>query len=106
MRKHHLKQASRVLFVLVVMLILDSRTAAAQQLYAQLSGTVVDHTGVVVPDAKLTITNTTTGVSLSTETDQEGRFSLTVAPGVYDIRVEVSGFAVMILRSVPVNANG
>lgn len=59
-----------------------------------ISGTVVDATGAVVPEAKVTITDAAKGAIVrQTNTDESGRFeALDVEPGRYTINVEKSGF--------------
>jgi hypothetical protein len=58
-----------------------------------IQGTVTDQTGAVVPNAKVVIRNTATGLERTTATDDNGLF---VAPlldvGVYQIAASASGF--------------
>lgn len=64
-----------------------------QVLYGSLVGTVEDPSGAVVPRATINITNTQTGLTRQTETDDAGRFSiLNLLPGIYDMNVIASGF--------------
>jgi len=50
-----------------------TQPAYADNLYASIRGTVVDPTGAVVPDAKLTATNVATGLSYSTTWRDSGQ---------------------------------
>jgi len=66
-------------------------------LYAQalsgITGTVTDATGAVVPNAKVTITNTATQVASHTTTSSSGTYTVTdLIPGNYTVQVEVAGF--------------
>src|SRR5882757_4517762 len=61
---------------------------------AQISGTVVDPQGAVVPGAKVTATNQATGVPRSVNTTSTGNYVLpNLAPGTYDVKVEAKGFS-------------
>ena len=70
-----------------------TQPAYADNLYASIRGTVVDPTGAVVPDAKLTATNVATGLSYSTTSGKDGLFALLQLPiGDYGVEVEKAGF--------------
>jgi Carboxypeptidase regulatory-like domain len=74
---------------------------------ATLSGTVRDTSGAVVPNAKITLTNSGTGPSRTTATDDEGRYSLTdVEPGTYELRAEHRGFKVAVQQGVVLAVGG
>jgi hypothetical protein len=61
---------------------------------AQISGTVVDPQGAVVPGAKVTATNSATGVQRSVNTTSTGNYTIpNLAPGTYSVKVEAKGFA-------------
>ena len=65
----------RRLFVLTAVAILGaSAPAFAQFETATVVGTVRDSSGAVVPDAKVTLTNTQTGVSAERQSDANGNF--------------------------------
>ncbi len=72
--------------------------AAAAPVIAQIGGAtlmvrVVDQARAVVPGATVTVTAVGTGVSRTTVTGSEGTFAFPgLLPGVYRVRVEVSGF--------------
>src|SRR6266851_4107906 len=56
-------------------------------------GSVTDASGAVVPNARISITNTRTGVQAAATTDALGAYSFTfLAPGTYQVEAEVSGF--------------
>ena len=57
-------------------------------------GTVTDPSGAVVPNAKITITNTGTGVAKVTETTGAGDYAVPdLVPGPYRVDVEATGFS-------------
>src|SRR5262249_9182454 len=67
--------------------------ARAQAVNATLLGTVTDTTGGVVGSAKVTITETNTGVARSTQTNESGNYTFPdLAPGTYTVAIELSGF--------------
>lgn len=68
-----------------------------------LSGTVTDPSDSSVPGAKVTLTNTETGTTFEAVSDDRGeyRFPL-LPPGVYDIKVEKSGFAIQSRKGITV----
>jgi hypothetical protein len=77
-------------FAIVAML--GFATAAFAQT-AQLTGTVTDKSGAVVPDAKITATNVATGVARSATTNASGNYLITaLLPGNYQITTGASGF--------------
>src|SRR5581483_9426647 len=84
------------LFVVIALLSLVVRTESvrAQSLVSgDVTGTVSDPQGRVVPNATVTLTNTGTQQSQNTTTNAEGvyRFSL-LPPGQYSVKVEAQGF--------------
>src|ERR1700691_5907382 len=78
---------------LVCGMVIWTTPAHADNLYASIRGTVVDPTGAVVPDAKLTATNLATGLSYSATSSSDGLFAFLQLPiGDYSVRVERTGF--------------
>lgn len=58
------------------------------------AGQVTDPQGAVVPGVRITITNPTTGQSLSTTSNDQGRYVIVnVPPATYDIAATKTGFA-------------
>ncbi len=82
-----------VVLLLTVALGVFSIPANADNLYASIRGTVTDSTGAEVAGAKLTATNTATGISYNTTSSKDGIFDfLQVAIGDYTVRAEQTGF--------------
>jgi hypothetical protein len=70
----------------------------------QIAGTVYDPNQAVVPDAKVTIKNSQTGVTRQINTNETGQFrAVLLDAGVYDVTVEKSGFAQAVLTGVILN---
>ncbi len=67
---------------------------AFAQFTGALSGTVLDPSGSVVPDATLQLINSSTGVTLRTESDTRGQYHFnSLAPGPYKLIVQMKGFS-------------
>ena len=67
----------------------------AQQDTGNISGTVTDQRGAVIPGADVTITNERTGLKRTTSTKSSGSFSVSVLPvGSYLVRIEAKGFKI------------
>lgn len=61
--------------------------------HVNFEGVVADANGNVIADARVIARQANTGAERSIKTNQEGRYRLTtLAPGVYELRVEASGF--------------
>ncbi|MGD0507909.1 MAG: TonB-dependent receptor [Terriglobales bacterium] len=76
---------------LLLLLFCFHRLAVAQT--ASISGTVMDATAAVVPQAKVTARNLATNASRGTATDGSGSYRITsLVPGVYDVIIERPGF--------------
>src|SRR3989442_7099642 len=61
---------------------------------AQLSGTILDPNGAVVPGATVTLRSDTTGVEQSTTTDASGQYAFLLVPaGPYNPTLAAAGFS-------------
>ena len=70
---------------------------------ATVVGTVKDVSGAVVPGAKVTLTNTQTGVTLERTCDANGNFEFfTVRIGPYVVTAEKAGFSIALVDNVQV----
>src|SRR5690349_5133251 len=73
-------------------------TASASSAFAQASttatvrGHVEDSSGAVLPGATITLINQGTKAMTTAVTDDRGQYLLSVFPGSYDLKVELSGF--------------
>ena len=69
-------------------------------------GTVTDPSGAAVPSAKITITNTETGLVRSTTTNTTGSYAAReLAIGHYNVRVEAPGFKAYERTGITLNVN-
>ena len=84
-----------VVSVLLVVLAAGSCRTNAQlaTTTANLSGTVSDPGGALIPQAKVTLTSPETGVSRESVTNESGRYSFNqLPPGTYKLAVRMDGF--------------
>src|SRR5438552_16065723 len=81
-----------LLLLLICLLTLGS-LAPAQTETATLSGTIMDHTGAVVADAQILVTNSDTNTSIATTTNKSGVYVVSsLKPGRYRLTVTKQGF--------------
>src|SRR5262245_40837745 len=67
--------------------------AQASSSTAELRGQVIDPTGAVVPNAKLTLTDIVKGISRTATSDGQGNYVfLGLLPSFYDLKVEAQSF--------------
>lgn len=84
---------SAIAIVMMLCLVL-SPTARAQNVYAAIHGTVTDSSGAVVPNASVTVVNTSTNISTKTSTDAKGYyiFPQLQIGGPYSVTIIATGF--------------
>jgi len=79
--------------ILAASLILLSTLASAQSNNGRILGTVTDQTGAVLPNAKVTITDTERGISRTLSTNEVGEYvASNLQPGLYKITGEAANF--------------
>ena len=67
--------------------------AGAQSATGSIEGSIVDQTGAVMPGVTVTAVQSTTGLTRTTVSDENGLFRLLLLPvGVYDVTADLSGF--------------
>jgi hypothetical protein len=85
----HLRQMCAISALLLIF----SVCGLAQTLTATLVGSVTDSSGGTIANAKVTITETNTNVSRSTQTNESGNYIFpNLPPGTYTVVVELAGF--------------
>lgn len=93
----------RLWLALAVMgsLLLASVAANAQSYTGSISGTVTDTSGAVVPDAKITLTNTATKVTRTATSGASGVYNFAaLPPGEYKLAVEAKNFGKQEKRAI------
>src|SRR5262249_48781475 len=99
------KQIRRLAEILCVLTLL-AVCLPAQTVSSSLQGTVVDPANAVVPNAPITLTDTSTGAIRSAVTDATGLFRfLNLAPGTYSLTVKATGFKQFTQNNIVVAAN-
>src|SRR5712691_4703267 len=69
--------------------------------FATITGRVLDPKGAAVLDVNVVATNTETGITRTTKTTSDGLYRFdNLAPGIYDVTLEVSGFNKAVAKSV------
>ena len=80
-----------------------ARPASAQGTTGSLSGVVTDSTKAALPGATVTVRQSDTGQTRVLVSDSAGRYRAeALAPGTYDVSVELSGFKAAEYKSIPV----
>jgi hypothetical protein len=96
----------RPYFLILVFLAVYVFTVFAAEVTANLSGTVKDVSGGVVPGADVTLTNVKTGIALKAKTGQDGSYSFTLVPvGNYKLTIEEEGFRKYVQDGIVLEVN-
>src|SRR5207248_318260 len=92
-REVEMKRIGVCLFVGSLAVTLAGAAAWAQATTAQISGTVKDQSGAVLPGVEITMTQTATGGKRSTVTNETGNYVLASLPlGPYMLEASLPGF--------------
>lgn len=93
-------------FIFFVLLFACSLATPAQQETATITGEVKDASGGLVPSAMITVTNVGTNISVNTESNDQGSYTVTsLRPGDYSITAEKSGFNKTLRSGVTLQVN-
>src|SRR5260370_37865909 len=92
----------------LLVLVLGAVGAFAQtQTTGQISGTVSDSSGAVLPQTKITVTGNDTGLIRTTETNATGYYQIPLLqPGNYMVSVTVKGFQTVVRDGITVPVGG
>ncbi len=83
-----------------------SSLAMAQEVTAGIYGVVQDSSSAVIPGATIRVTNTGTGLTRQTTTDESGNYSLPLLPiGTYSVTAEANGFKKSVVNDVLLRVN-
>ena len=89
------------LFVFLVGLFLCVSLAHAQAVTGNISGTVTDASGAVIVGAQVVVTNTGTGVALTTTSNDQGRYNVPdLTVGTYQVQATKSGFQTVVHKGI------
>ncbi len=79
--------------VVAVVILASMSRLYAQTTAGEVTGTVIDSSGAVVPGATVTLTNTGTQIAKTMASNDSGNYVfVNVQPGTYELQVELSGF--------------
>src|SRR5216684_4568884 len=82
-------------------------TAAWSQATAQISGTVKDQSGAVLPGVEVTAAQTDTGIARTTVTNETGSYVLSnLAVGPYKLEAALPGFRTFVQTGIVLQVNG
>ena len=85
----------------IVFVALCSLPLLAQQSSSAIQGTVTDSAGAVVPNAKVTVRNTGTGLERVTQTDSAGSYSVPSLPaGDYNVEIQAAGLQKQVIQKI------
>jgi Carboxypeptidase regulatory-like domain len=97
---------SRVPSAVLIAFLLFTLSVRAQTISGTISGSVVDQSGAVVPDARITAANELTNETRRDTTNAQGEFVFpALQPGSYTITVEKGGFEVVRKTGLQLQAN-
>jgi len=98
----------RIASALVVLVSLGAALPAlAQDTRGRVQGTIADTSGGAIPGVTVTLANDATGIAVSRESGDTGRYLFDqVDPGVYTITAVMPGFATLVQKNVRVHQRG
>ncbi len=92
--------------LLLFLIAVSAAAAAAQYTTASLAGTVLDSSGAMIPDARVTVRNVDTGFTQEVQTDSGGAFLFSRLPvGNYELKVEKRGFSTYVQAGISLNVD-
>jgi Carboxypeptidase regulatory-like domain len=98
--------SSRPSRLLRVFVIFGIAPALVAQVTGTITGTVRDTTGAIIPQAKVTATNSGTSLSRSVLTDTTGQYVIPLLPvGPYQVQIDQVGFSSFLQKNVLLQAN-
>ena len=102
------RRSAAFLGLMTLVLGFHAASAAGQAVFGQISGTVSDASGAVLPGAVVNVTNVGTNVTKTVTTNDAGVYNvMNLVPGVYRVDASLSGFKTAVVSeiSLEVNAN-
>lgn len=90
----------------IIFLFVSTGALLAQAGRGEISGSVTDQTGAIVPGATVTATETATGVTRHAISNGSGNYAfLSLNPGIYSVRVKSQGFVTVVRNQVRVTVD-
>jgi hypothetical protein len=92
--------------ILGMFLLAVNQQSFGQDVNASLSGSVNDPSGAVIPGAKLTLTNESSGAQQNFQTDAGGEYNFrNLPPGIYDLSVTAAAFQSFVRKGIELAVN-
>src|SRR5580692_787478 len=93
------------LFAFILLLFIPSHLRA-QAVFGNIVGTVTDPTGAVIPNATVTVTDTSKGISQVVKSNASGNFEVTrLIPDTYVVKADAQGFSSAQSGSIAITAD-
>jgi hypothetical protein len=106
MQRKKLQSSVLWLTAFFLLFLTAGKTIQSQTTTATVHGTVTDASGAVIPDAKITATNTATNISTVTTTNKNGYFELpALQVGPYQVEVESANYQKFTSTGINLSAN-
>jgi len=91
---------------IVLLIVMLGCVSAWAQATAQISGTVRDASGAVLPGADITATQTETGIVRSTVSNETGSYVIPTLPlGPYKLEISLPGFRTFVQAGIVLQVN-
>src|SRR3954468_17526294 len=91
-RRHMTRRKQAVLVAVALATLVGSAPASAQAPQGKITGVVRDGSGAALPGVTVTATNQATKASETATTGADGSYTLSLAPGAYNVGVTLQGF--------------
>ncbi len=102
--RHHLRASALIALAVPLVLLAFTTPRALAQGTGEITGTVTDPTGAVVPGASVTLTAISTGVAHTAETNRAGLFDFSgLDVGKYNLSVKMTGFQAYKMNGIVMN---
>jgi hypothetical protein len=89
--------------VIIAFLLAAAAFGQAQIGSGNLSGTITDSSGALLPQAAVTVTDPERGIKRTAATDSSGEYRIAaLPPGTYQVRAEAKGFAIQNIQGVEI----
>lgn len=96
----------RVRVLTLLLCLLAAWPLAAQKSTGTIQGTVTDQSGAVVPGAKITVVNNSTGATRDAVAGSQGEFVIPeLDPATYDLKVTAAGFRESLVKGVELHVS-
>jgi hypothetical protein len=98
------QQLLRCLVAASVLLLLGCTVMLAQVQTGNITGTLMDQTGAIIPNATVTVTNTDTGTLRTVASNAQGAYNVLDLPiGKYQVQAQAAGFGTQTQTGITLN---